>query len=126
MGFLATAHEEKFAEINLTGDLGERFGGDELGADLRQHSFIGIAVALKEHFGEKELEHRISKEFEALIVRLSALALVAQTGMSERLAKQRAISERVAEDGFEEFHEARLEAKARVFGKRLMRSIPAS
>jgi hypothetical protein len=25
--------------------------------------------------------------------------------MSERLAKQRAISERVAEDGFEEFHE---------------------
>ncbi len=121
VAFLTATHEQKGAEFDVTSHLGEGFTGDELGADLCEQSLVSVFIAVKEHLGEEKLEHGITEELEALIIRESSLAFIAKAGMSECLGKKRRVPECVTEDGFEEFHERDGERKEKALASNLGR-----
>jgi hypothetical protein len=121
MAFFTTPHEEKGSEVDVPSYTGEGFAGDELGADLREQTFVSFFVAVKEHLRKEELEHGITEEFEALIIRKGVLAFVPEARMSECLSEKRGIPECVTEDGFEEFHDRDWERKGESLASNLCR-----
>ena len=101
VGLFATAHAQMRAETYTASDACEGLGGDELGACLGEHSFIGLGQTLEEEMGERELQHGIAEEFETLIISLGTLGFIADAAVRERELKQRGIAKGVSENGFQ-------------------------
>lgn len=93
------------AEADAAGEAGEGLGGDDLGAGLGQHAFIGLWQSLKQQMRKGELQHGVAEKFEALVVGLRALRFIAEAAVCERELKQRWIAKSVAKDGFQRVHE---------------------
>lgn len=104
ISLFATAHAQMEAESDAACDACERLGGDQLRTCLREDAFIGLWQSLEEQMGKSELQHGIAQEFEALVVGLCPLCLIADTAVSERELEQRGIAKGVPEDGFQLFH----------------------
>ena len=101
IGLFTTAHAQMRTKTDAAGDAGEGLGGNKLGACLREHAFIGLGQTLEEQMGERELQHGIAEEFEALIVCLRTLGFIADTAVRERELEQRGIAKGVSENGFQ-------------------------
>ena len=105
IAFFTAAHVEVRTQTNAAGDAGQRLGGNELGACLGEDTFVGLGEALKEQMRQCELYYGIAKEFEALVVCLGTLILVADAAMGKRHLKQRGVAKGVADDMFQRLHE---------------------
>ncbi len=104
IGLFATAHAQMGAESDAACDACERLGGDQLRTCLREDAFIGLWQSLEEQMGKSELQHGIAQEFEALVVGLCPLCLIADTAVRERELEQRGIAKSVTENGFQRVH----------------------
>jgi hypothetical protein len=91
-------------KADLTGEPGEGFGANQMGACFREATFVRIRQTGEELMAESELEHGIAQEFKALVVETGALGLVAHARMREGLGKETELAEVVAEDALKRFH----------------------
>jgi hypothetical protein len=83
----------------------EPFARNKLRPQLRELPLGEVRVLIEEVLGEDELEDRIAEEFEALIVEVMPLRLVAQARVSESLSQEQGIAEFVAKTLFERIHQ---------------------
>ena len=81
---MGTQHE-------ASGEPGQGFSFDQGGAQAAQLSLVGSGETLIQAFADKQGEHRVSQEFQALVIGLAGAAV------GERGAQQCRVAETVAE-----------------------------
>ena len=63
-------------KLKVGTDLGKRLGSDKRSAKIRELPFRMLRKCRKEVLGDHKLEHRITQEFESLIVRAFPLRML--------------------------------------------------
>ena len=58
----------------------------------------------EEIFGDDKLKDRVAQKFQALIIKMSLLGLVAETRMSQRFGEQKRIAKFVTDSFFQRMH----------------------
>ena len=107
---LAAAHHQVASDAEALGEDAEAVAGDDAGTDFGQVAFAEVGKLIEEMLGENELEDGVSEEFEALVVEVMALRLVAEAGVGERFREQQSVAEFVFEALFEWVHAGRTQA----------------
>ena len=64
----STPEQDVPAEIDLVRETRERCGGDDRRLDLRLVPLAVRRIAMEEHVGDHETQHRVAQKFERLVV----------------------------------------------------------
>ena len=99
-GLLAATELDVLAEADHAGDLGERAGVDDGGAELGQPALGEVGVEQVERLGDDDAEHGVAEELEALVGRQPAVLVgvrAVRQGAVEQLGVEVRIPERTTQ-----------------------------
>ena len=105
-GFFTLAHHEVITQANGDGVNLEALPGYEARAHFGKLAFGKSGEALKEMLRKDDLQNRVSKKFEALVVEVVPLGFMTQTRVSERFRQEKGVTELVLDPLFERIHQA--------------------
>src|SRR6266705_224829 len=102
--FLAPTHQQELSEIERGGMGFQCVTRDQARAQFRQLSLRLIAEMPKKIFRHHELQDRVAQKFQALIIKMTLLGLMAEARMGQRLGQQKWIAEFVTDSFFQRMH----------------------
>ena len=102
--FLAFAHHEVLAKIDLGSVAGKCGTGDEAGAQLGEVPLIEIGEPVEELVGEDQLDHGVAEKFEPLVIEVRLVGLVGEARVGERFGQEERITKLVSDAFFEGPH----------------------
>ena len=103
-GLLAASEHEVVAEAEGGSVLFQAFAGDDAGAELGQLAFAECGEEAVEVVGDDELQDRVTKEFEPLVVEVEGLALEREAGVGEGFGEEERIAKLIADAPLEGIH----------------------
>ena len=98
---LAPSEHQKAAEIELEGDLGQGLAAHQPRMPLGQRALALARKAGHQQVGDREGEHAIAEELQALVAALATAPVGGRAAVGQSLAQQRRIGEAVADRALE-------------------------